>query len=197
MEIAGIADALERDGFALLQAPVEQMLLSGLSARCHDDAPDRFHAAGVGRGQALQVNPAVRGDVIAWLDAQEAVDRAWLEAMEALRLGLNEALFLGLFDYEAHYAVYGAGQGYARHSDVLRSGRPRLLTTVLWLNERWQPGDGGELCLYRPDEARPFETIAPTHGRMIVFLSDRFPHEVLPSRVPRYSVAGWFRGRGG
>ncbi len=196
LPIGAIADALERDGFVVLPDPVEPGLLAGLCARCHDEAPDRFHAAQIGRGGALHADRAIRGDVISWLDGADAVDHAWLAAMEALRLGLNEALCLGLFDYEAHYAVYGAGAGYARHSDVLRSGRPRILTTVLYLNEGWRPGDGGELQLFHPEEPLAFASVLPTRGRMIVFLSDRFPHEVLVSHTSRYSLAGWFRGRG-
>jgi len=38
--------------------------------------------------------------------------------IETLRMGLNRALYLGLFDYESHYAIYGAGAGYTKHSDV-------------------------------------------------------------------------------
>jgi len=29
---------------------------------------------------------------------------------------------------------------------------------------------------------------------MVLFLSDKFPHEVLPSKIDRYSIAGWFKG---
>jgi len=57
--------------------------------------------------------------------------------MEALRFGLNSALFLGLFDFECHYAIYGAGTGYAKHSDVLQVARNRILLTVFYLNEDW------------------------------------------------------------
>ena len=30
-------------------------------------------------------------------------------------------------------------------------------------------------------------------NKLIVFLSDIFPHEVLPSNKKRYAIAGWFR----
>jgi len=37
------------------------------------------------------------------------------------------------------------------------------------------------------------ETVLPQQGRLVVFLSDRFVHEVLPSKRDRFSVTGWFR----
>ena len=43
---------------------------------------------------------AVRGDVICWLDNGDGIAHAYLVWMEKLRSGLNEALCLGLFDYE-------------------------------------------------------------------------------------------------
>jgi len=27
----------------------------------------------------------------------------------------------------------------------------------------------------------------------VIFLSERFPHEVLPAKKKRHSIAGWFR----
>ncbi|MDX1466999.1 MAG: 2OG-Fe(II) oxygenase, partial [Halomonas sp.] len=33
----------------------------------------------------------------------------------------------------------------------------------------------------------------PQAGTFACFLSDSVPHEVLPTRLPRSSIAGWFR----
>jgi len=30
-------------------------------------------------------------------------------------------------------------------------------------------------------------------NRLVIFLSEEFPHEVLPANTHRYSIAGWFR----
>jgi len=35
--------------------------------------------------------------------------------------------------------------------------------------------------------------VVPLFGTIVVFLSEEFPHEVLPARRDRFSVAGWFR----
>lgn len=196
MDIAEIAEQLDHTGYIVLDKPLLDRLSAQLFTRCHDDDPARFHAAQVGRGSAKQQIHSIRGDVIDWLDASNSTDQAYLAWMEELRMGLNAALYLGLFDYECHYAIYGAGDGYARHSDVLNGKRNRILTTVLYLNEDWQRSDGGELVLFEPTGDSVIATVNPTFGKMIIFLSDSFPHEVLISRNTRRSIAGWFRASG-
>jgi len=111
-------------------------------------------------------------------------------------LGLNAALYLGLFDYECHYAIYGEGDGYAKHSDVLQGKKNRVLTTVLYLNEDWHAADGGELVVFEQTGKSVIATVNPTFGTMIIFLSESFPHEVLTSHATRRSIAGWFRVSG-
>ena len=36
-------------------------------------------------------------------------------------------------------------------------------------------------------------SITPSFGTIVVFLSEEFPHEVLPAMRDRYAIAGWFR----
>jgi SM-20-related protein len=196
MDIENIANALEHKGYIILDKPLPDELLAELLARCHDDDAARFRAAQVGRGAAKQRIESIRGDVIDWLDACNSADQAYLARMEELRLGLNAALFMGLFDYECHYAIYGKGGGYAKHSDVLQGKKNRILTTVLYLNEDWQASDGGELLIYDPSGETVIETVRPTFGTMVIFLSEQFPHEVLISHATRRSIAGWFRVSG-
>jgi len=196
MNIAEIAEHLEHTGYIVLDKPLLDKLSAQLFTRCHDDDPARFKAAHVGRGAAKTKIHSIRGDVINWLDETNNSDQAYLACMEKLRLGLNAVLYLGLFDYECHYAIYGAGDGYAKHSDVLNGKRNRILTTVLYLNEDWHTRDGGELVLFEPAGDAVIATVNPTFGKMIIFLSDSFPHEVLISHNTRRSIAGWFRASG-
>jgi len=196
MNIAEIAEHLEHTGYIVLDKPLLDKLSAQLFTRCHDDDPARFKAAHVGRGAAKKKIHSIRGDVINWLDETNNSDQAYLACMEKPRLGLNAALYLGLFDYECHYAIYGAGDGYAKHSDVLNGKRNRILTTVLYLNEDWHTRDGGELVLFEPAGDAVIATVNPTFGKMIIFLSDSFPHEVLISHNTRRSIAGWFRASG-
>jgi SM-20-related protein len=196
MDITHIAQQLEDTGYIVLAKPLVDELLAQLFTRCHDDHDARFQAAHVGRGVAKKQIGAIRGDVIDWLNAENSTDQRYLSCMEELRLGLNSTLFLGLFDYECHYAIYGEGDGYAKHSDVLQGKKNRILTTVLYLNEDWQAGDGGELVVFETTGKSIITTVNPTFGTMIIFLSDSFPHQVLLSHTTRRSIAGWFRVSG-
>ena len=47
--------------------------------------------------------------------------------------------------------------------------------------------------MYHENEIEPFARVMPRMGKLAVFLSEEFPHEVLPARRDRYSIAGWFR----
>ncbi|PKO87834.1 MAG: proline hydroxylase [Betaproteobacteria bacterium HGW-Betaproteobacteria-12] len=195
MNIAAIAEQLTRVGYVVVDEPLDPALSAALYRRCQDDGSSRFQAAQIGRGAARQQLGRLRGDVISWLDASNGTDHAYLLWMEALRLGLNSALFLGLFDFECHYAIYGAGTGYARHTDVLHGTRNRVLSTVFYLNDEWQTGDGGELRLFAPDGDGVIATVRPQFGTLLIFLSESFPHEVLMAHRHRRSIAGWFRVR--
>ncbi|MDX5298962.1 MAG: 2OG-Fe(II) oxygenase, partial [Gammaproteobacteria bacterium] len=93
---------------------------------------------------------------------------------------------------EAHYALYPPGTFYKRHVDNFRGRSSRVVTSLLYLNPHWQPGDGGEMQLY-PDAADAAQRVEPRLGTFVLFMAEDLPHEVLPTRVPRGSIAGWFR----
>jgi len=38
--------------------------------------------------------------------------------------------------------------------------------------------------------------VHPTGGTLVLFLSERFAHEVLPAKRERLSLTGWFKSRG-
>jgi len=151
--------------------------------------------AAVGRSGGRLLAPEIRSDDTLWLSGSGCAQSAFLARMEALRVALNRELFLGLFDYEAHYARYAPGAFYQRHLDRFRdSGTRRLLSTVVYLNNDWRDEAGGELLLW---DAQGLELarIPPRGGAAVFFLSADFPHEVRPATAARYSVAGWFRQR--
>ena len=157
-----------------------------------------LRAAGIGRGQQFQANSAIRSDHIQWLDPETATpaQRHYLGLLEELRLAINRTLFLGLFEFEGHLAVYPPGAYYRRHLDQFQGTQHRLVTVILYLNPEWREADGGQLRLY-PDPADDgrFQDLLPIGGRLVCFLSGDFPHEVLPARRERLSITGWFRKR--
>ncbi|BDA59554.1 MAG: 2OG-Fe(II) oxygenase [Shewanella sp.] len=187
-----IADALVDKGYIflpeLVPAHISQVLLEKVQAtEIHE-----LKAASIGRGAEQQLNPDIRRDRIQWLDEQHEPDSLYLDLMMQLKEGLNRRLFMGLFDYESHYAVYQPGAFYKKHVDALKGSQNRILTTVFFLNPDWIPEHCGELVIFDEDD-NEIERIAPKMGHFVIFLSERFPHEVTKTLAKRNSIAGWFR----
>lgn len=189
-----VADALATQGWCVIRDYFSPALLDALSTRIHALQDEQaLSPAGIGRGADNSENPDIRRDVTRWLERQHQTEIALLDEMESLRKALNRRLMLGLFFYEAHFALYEQGAFYARHVDSFRGRRNRLISTVLYLNENWQPQDGGLLALYEENNEVPFLTVAPERGTFVLFLSEEVPHEVQSAARPRASIAGWFR----
>lgn len=187
-----IADALVDKGYVfltdLVPAHISQVLLEKIqSTQAHE-----LKAASIGRGAEQQLNPDIRRDRIQWLEEHNEPDGQYLELMTQLKNGLNRRLFMGLFDYESHYAVYQPGAFYKKHVDALKGSQNRILTTVFFLNPHWKEADCGELIIY-DEQDNELERIAPKMGHFVIFLSERFPHEVRQTLAQRNSIAGWFR----
>ncbi|MCB1773060.1 MAG: 2OG-Fe(II) oxygenase [Gammaproteobacteria bacterium] len=157
-----------------------------------------FHCAATGRLDTLRQDAETRGDRILWLERHNAgpAQRQYLELLEELRLAVNHELFLGLFGQETHAAVYPPGRGYRRHLDGFRKGNLRTLTGILYLNPRWRKEDGGALRMFLDDApGGDCLEVLPEAGRFVVFLSERFEHEVATTQRLRWSVTSWFSRR--
>ncbi len=154
--------------------------------------PDQLNDAKIGHKATLQGNKTIRGDQTVWLDAAfgPAIVH-YLEKMDEIRQRLNREFYLGLRDFETHYCRYQEGAFYKKHIDNPQGESRRKITTVLYLNEHWQKGDGGELVLYNMAQ-EPLLTVEPLAGRIIFFVAEDFPHEVLPAHATRESVTGWY-----
>ncbi|MGH7266931.1 MAG: 2OG-Fe(II) oxygenase, partial [Candidatus Rokuibacteriota bacterium] len=87
----------------------------------------------------------------------------------------------------------GGGTRYTRHRDAFRdaAGPRRRVTAIVYLNPGWTPADGGCLRLHLADGPRD---VAPRLDRLVVFLSERVEHEVLPAHAPRWAVTAWYYG---
>ena len=199
-QLDAIADALVEPGYAIIDGLLPESLINALLRHFNQLHSDAFKPAGVGRQTDFQVKETIRSDKINWIEAaaKSSAEVEFLLWMENLRLGLNSRLFMGLFDFESHFARYSVGAFYKKHLDAFRghgqeSQSNRVLSTVLYLNEDWKIENGGELVVYSEDGERMLERISPIYGRMVIFLSEKFPHEVLPAKCERNSIAGWFR----
>lgn len=188
-----IAGDLHERGYFIRPAALPPALAGALMAHQQAMHAATFHDAGIGRGDNWLKNDFVRTDEIAWIDGTSAAGRQWLDWTGRLQRYLNRRLFLGLFSFESHFAHYAPGGFYKRHVDAFRGNTSRVLTVVTYLNPDWTLADGGELVLYRDADDRTGLRVLPMLGTLVVFLSESFPHEVLPSRRDRFSIAGWYR----
>lgn len=155
----------------------------------------RLRPAGMGRGGRHR-DAHERGDAIAWLDEAVAdpASAALRARFDALGDALRRQAYLGLRAHEIQVARYpGDGARYARHRDTPREavGPRRRVTAIFYLNPDWSEAAGGLLRLHLLEG--PLE-VAPILDRLVVFLSEKVEHEVLPTRTPRWAVTAWFYG---
>lgn len=189
-----VQQILEQDRAVIDGFFPDQILFSLRDRIAQLQSEDALRPAAVGAAGQKEVHTEIRSDFIRWWpDAPEhPAERAFLEDVEALASYLNETCFTGIQRWEFMYAVYPPGAHYERHVDDFKNKNARKFSIVTYLNEAWQPGQGGELVLY--DVAgKPSETVDPLFGRTVIFSSPQVEHEVLPALADRRSVTGWLR----
>ena len=185
-----IIDALVKDGYIILTNALDSKLPQKLKQFTLDET--NFKRAGISASSNLHVDNDRRRDKIQWLNDNEASQNEFLTFSKGLQERINRELYMGINYYESHFAIYNEGDFYETHIDAFKNSKNRVVTTVYYLNEEWEDGDGGELVVY--DENNNFlAEVSPNANTLIVFLSDKFPHEVKPAKKKRYSIAGWFR----
>ncbi|TMO62281.1 2OG-Fe(II) oxygenase [Pseudoalteromonas aurantia] len=189
-----IAHDLRVSGLSIQAIDKNAPALQALTQRLALFSDGDFATAGIGRQTEHTQNSEIRRDKIHWLDSSDPLEETFLSYMDGLKNHLNSQLFMGLFSYECHFAHYEPGAFYKKHVDAFKGNTNRVLSTVLYLNQDWQSEYGGELALYDThDHELLTQKVTPHFGTLVTFLSDEFPHEVLPATQPRYSIAGWFR----
>lgn len=198
--VKDLMDSIDRQGWAVTPGSMGAEASLRLMRECQSGfEKGEFKRAGVGRGANLEVREEIRRDHVMWIEPGDASveQEDWLATLETLRLALNQRFFLGLFGFEGHFAIYPEGAFYKPHLDQHAGTSGRVVTMILYLNENWQPGDGGELKLWTTagDRHGPFQLIEPRLGTLVCFLAGDFWHEVLPATKTRMSITGWFLQR--
>lgn len=152
----------------------------------------QLKTAGIGQKERFVENKLIRNDLIYWLDRKhhDVHENTFFDFMDAFVKYLNETCYTGITSYEFHYAFYDTGSFYKKHLDQFKGNNSRVYSMIMYLNEDWQPNDGGELCVYPFGKA---QNIAPLNGKCVFFKSDQLEHEVLLSHQPRMSITGWLK----
>ncbi len=198
--MSSVVEGLVTRGWVCLDGFLEETEARELAAESLEawESGD-FRQAGVGRGAERVVREDIRRDHVLWLDPETAGPAAakYLALLEELRMAINRELFLGLFEYEGHFAVYPSGAFYKAHLDRHKGTADRVVTAILYLNDGWQPEHGGRLKIWTEPGKQdgPCEYVEPRLGTLVVFLAGEYWHEVEVARETRMSVTGWFRVR--
>ena len=181
-----IIDTLVQDGYVVIENALDTKLSKNLLQDIQKEVD--FKKAGISSSSMQHLDLTKRRDKIHWLRNDKDIQKDFLLFTQGLQEYLNRELYLGLNYYEAHYAIYEKGYFYEKHLDSFKNFKNRVVTTVYYLNE----SQGGELIVYNK-KGDTLTTIQPTHNKLVVFMSEKFPHEVLEANSKRYSIAGWFR----
>jgi len=103
---------------------------------------------------------------------------------------------------ELLYAYYPKGGFYRRHVDAVSKSASvlRSYSLLLYLHDKWDENDGGYLRIhldsggdFLPQGEEPnFVDVKPEGGTLVLFKSDKIPHEVLDTNAERTAVVGWY-----
>lgn len=151
---------------------------------------DAFKMAGIGALQQHTIKRSIRGDQTFWLDKDRDMQlQLFWNLLDETKNILNRYCYLSLSGHEFHLAHYPPGGHYARHLDQFEGRNNRIISMIIYLNDNWQPGDGGELEIM--DGNRQLHLVEPLAKRCVLFKSAEVPHAVLQSYKDRYSLTGW------
>ena len=142
--------------------------------------------AGIGAMGLHTINKQIRGDYVYWLEETELAE--YFSMIQEMRDQIRRICFVSLSDFECHLAYYPKGTFYKKHVDQFKERNNRIISFVLYLNEDWKTGDGGELIIHQNGEQKVVE---PIKNRLILFKSADVLHEVAITYEKRMSITGW------
>lgn len=188
-----ISDEFAKNGFAI----VDEFLPHSVFLKLRKEMiialdEEEFKKAAIGKNYLEEINTEVRGDKILWLNKKNTSEGlgVFFEVIQNLINYLNQVCYAGVNDFEFHYAHYPKGTFYKKHLDQFIIDDARIFSVVFYLNQNWNPSQGGNLKIYKDDGD---EIIDPIGNRLVFFDSGKYYHEVLPTNVSRFSLTGWLK----
>jgi len=166
----------------------------------------KFNIAKIGQDSTNTLNTNIRVAETCFLgpnklsDQPDAYRSQLYTILDQLRQDLPQPLDPNLSEFL--YAYYPKGGFYRRHRDAIPGSASTLrkFSLLLYLNKDWNEEDGGRLRVHMdsggdflPQGEKPnFRDIDPLGGTLVLFESDKFPHEVLDSQKERMAIIGWY-----
>lgn len=197
-KISLIIDGIADKGWSVTENFLPLSLAENLNKEIKDLWKEGdFKEAGIGRGENLELKPEIRTDRIHWLNWENlgpASGEYW-NIICLLKESLNRNFFLNLVSFEAHFAAYPPDSFYKKHLDQFKGIRHRMISCILYLNEKWEESNGGQLRIYADKNSASYIEVIPRLNTFVCFRSDTTYHEVLPTNKQRYSLTGWLRVR--
>jgi len=199
-QLTTIIDDLSKNGYAICNSFLPDHIIALLADEAYNRnlSGDMFLAK-TGKN-SIRHNANIRGDRICWLseDSLEECIQEYFRQIYRLKNALNEQLFMNLHELETHLSLYPIGATYQKHLDQFQQieknpSQTRQLSCILYLSDNWRTADGGALRLYLNNDNHI--DILPTAGKLVLFLSATFWHEVMPAKRDRMSLTGWFKTR--
>jgi SM-20-related protein len=185
-----IIDSLIEKGWFYSENFIDSHLCQNLFLEAKDLV---YQKAQIGRGANQSGNNLIRSDSTHWLNesGQTIPQTNYLSLMKVLQIEINQSLYLGLREFECHFAKYQPTNFYKKHLDQHKGRDVRKITAITYLNN---VDSGGELVLYKDQMSDDIiQTISPKQATFVCFLSSEIYHEVKPTTQDRYSITGWFR----
>ena len=182
-------DELSDRDYVVIDQFVRQDIYTDLRSYFLHNLPSFTHA-GIGALNENIIRHDIRGDHTFWLDRQrdKAINSFWSLVDETMHI-YNRYCYLSLSGYEFHFANYPPSARYEKHLDQFNNRNNRMITVIIYINQDWQPGDGGELEIFLKDGGT--RIIEPIEARCVMFKSAELPHQVLKANKDRYSLTGW------
>jgi SM-20-related protein len=179
----------------------------------------RFSAAKIGQDSTNALNTNIRVAETVFIGESKLKDipseaRYQLyQVLDSLRLTLSQNPLLKDDNLDVSppldrtlseflFAYYPKGGFYRRHMDAVPNSVSALreYSILIYLNDNWNELDGGYLRIhldsgrdFLPSNENPsYIDVKPEGGTLVLFKSDRIPHEVLDTNAERAVVVGWY-----
>lgn len=200
-------DELTSKGYVI----IENFLPESLQESLRQDVinlrdKDKFKVAKIGQDSTNTLNTNIRVAETCFLGRNNLNDvpngsRSNLyDVLDRIRQDLPQPLDANISEFL--YAYYPSGGFYRRHRDAIPGSASMLrkFSLLMYLNEDWSEKDGGKLRMHMdsggdelpPGEQPSFLDVAPKGGTLVLFNSDKVPHEVLNTESERIAIVGWY-----